>query len=97
MLKCIAVTNLRIGMFIHEFCGAWMDHPFWKSKFLLKTEKDLQRITSSSITELWIDTSKGLDVVAGVARVSTVAIAADAESTLLAALHSLPFNLAVSM
>ncbi|MBP8203626.1 MAG: HD-GYP domain-containing protein [Pseudomonas sp.] len=97
MLKCIAVTNLRIGMFIHEFCGAWMDHPFWKSKFLLKTEKDLQRITSSSITELWIDTSKGLDVEAGVASVSTEAIAAEAESTLLAAVHSPPINLAVSM
>lgn len=97
MLKCIAVTNLRIGMFIQEFCGAWMDHPFWKSKFLLKTEKDLQRITSSSITELWIDTSKGLDVEEGVVSVSSEAVAAEAESTLLAAVQSPPVSLAVSM
>ena len=85
MLKCIAVADLRVGMFIHEFCGAWMDHPFWKSKFLLKTDKDLQRIRASSITELWIDTSKGLDVESGVASVSPEQAAAEVEQQLQAA------------
>ena len=92
MLKCIAVADLRVGMFIHEFCGAWMDHPFWKSKFLLKTDKDLQRIRASSITELWIDTSKGLDVESGVASVSPEQAAAEVEQQLqvVAASSALP-------
>lgn len=60
MLKRIAVADLRIGMYIQEFCGSWMDHPFWKSKFMLSSEKDLARIHSSAITELWIDVGKGL-------------------------------------
>ncbi len=65
VLKRIALTELRIGMFIHEFSGSWMEHPFWKSRFLLENPKDLQRIRDSGIGELWIDTAKGLDVPGG--------------------------------
>ncbi|MGY8830372.1 MAG: HD-GYP domain-containing protein [Pseudomonadales bacterium] len=97
MLKCIAVTDVRVGMYIHEFCGAWMDHPFWKSKFLLNSEKDLQRIKASSIGELWIDVSKGLDVEVGTVSVSPEEVAAEAEAALLAAVQTPPVNLAVSM
>ncbi|WP_422910481.1 HD-GYP domain-containing protein [Pseudomonas sp. MAC6] len=97
MLKCIAVSDVRVGMFIHEFCGAWMDHPFWKSKFLLKSEKDLQRIQASSIGELWIDVSKGLDVEVGTVSVTPEEVAAEAEASLLAAVQSPPVSLAVSM
>ena len=49
-------------MHVHEFCGSWMDHPFWRSKFTLKSDSDFQRITSGGVKELWIDTGKGLDV-----------------------------------
>lgn len=97
MLKCIAVADVRVGMYIHEFCGAWMDHPFWKSKFLLKNEKDLQRIQASSISELWINVSKGLDVGGGAVSISPEEAAAEAEANLLAAVQSPPVSLAVSM
>lgn len=97
MLKCIAVADLRVGMYIHEFCGAWMDHPFWKSRFLLKTEKDLQRIKASSIGTLWIDVGKGLDVAADAGSISPEEAAAEAEANLLAAVQSPPLSLAVSM
>ena len=96
MLKCIAVTDVRVGMFIHEFCGAWMDHPFWKSKFLVDNEKDVQRIKSGSIGELWIDVSKGLDVEAGVVSASAEQVAAQAEANLLAAVQSPPVKLVVA-
>lgn len=97
MLKRIAVADVRIGMYIHEFCGAWMEHPFWKSKFLLKSEKDLQRIKGSSIGELWIDVSKGLDVDAGVPSVSPEEVEAQAEAKLLAAVQAPVVSLAMSM
>jgi putative nucleotidyltransferase with HDIG domain len=97
MLKCIAVADLCVGMYIHEFCGAWMDHPFWKSRFLLKSEKDLQRIRASSIGELWIDVSKGLDVAEGTPSVSPEDVAAAAEASLLAAVQSRPVSQGVAM
>jgi putative nucleotidyltransferase with HDIG domain len=84
-------------MYIHEFCGAWMDHPFWKSRFLLKSEKDLQRIRASSIGELWIDVSKGLDVAEGTPSVSPEDVAAAAEASLLAAVQSRPVSQGVAM
>ena len=65
MLKKIAVADLRLGMHIQAFCGSWMDHPFWRSKFVLDAEEDLQLVLRSAVREVWIDTSKGLDVDTG--------------------------------
>lgn len=62
MLKRIAVKDIQLGMFICEFCGSWMEHPFWKTKFLLTDEKDLQAIQASGIKELWIDVTQGGDI-----------------------------------
>ncbi|MBX8618807.1 HD-GYP domain-containing protein [Pseudomonas cichorii] len=62
MLKHIPVTELRLGMYVHELCDLRADHSFWTSSFLLKHESDLQRIRNSSVTRLWIDGSRGLDV-----------------------------------
>ncbi len=62
MLKKIHVRNIRSGMFINEICGSWMEHPFWKKSFLLSAPEDLKTLQTCSIQEVWIDTSKGLDV-----------------------------------
>ena len=70
MLKRIHIQHLTLGMYLHEFCGSWMDHPFWRAKFLLKDPKDLARIQSTAIHECWIDTDKGLDVAPGTVSVS---------------------------
>jgi len=70
MLKRIQIQHLTLGMYLHEFCGSWMEHPFWRAKFLLKDPKDLARIQSTAIHECWIDTDKGLDVAPGTASVS---------------------------
>ena len=61
MLKRIAVSELRVGMYVDELCGSWMEHPFWRSRFALKEADDVRRIVESGIRELWIDTEKGLD------------------------------------
>ncbi len=62
MHKKINLNQLRQGMFIHEFCGSWINHPFWKKSFLVDTPESLQSIKASSLTEVIIDTQKGLDV-----------------------------------
>lgn len=65
MLKRISVGQVRVGMFLHELCGSWMDHPFWRSKFLLEDAQDIERLRASSVREVWIDASRGLDVEGG--------------------------------
>ncbi|MCH2222541.1 MAG: DUF3391 domain-containing protein, partial [Dechloromonas sp.] len=49
-------------MHLQAFCGAWLDHPFWRTKFVLTDPNDLLLITESPIREVWIDISKGSDV-----------------------------------
>ncbi|MFT3813488.1 MAG: HD-GYP domain-containing protein [Acidovorax sp.] len=61
MLKRISVQQLTLGMFLHEFCGPWLAHPFWRKQFLLDDPEDLARIRAAGMEEVWIDTSQGLD------------------------------------
>jgi HD-GYP domain-containing protein (c-di-GMP phosphodiesterase class II) len=62
MLKTIAVKEVRMGMYIHELKGPWMDHPFWSTKFVLSDPEDLKKLLASPIKEVVIDTLWGLDV-----------------------------------
>ena len=78
MLKKIPVEKVRVGMYIQEFCGSWMDHPFWRGSFVLKETGDLRRIRESGVREVRIDTSKGLDVTPDVEEVGdTVPVVQD--------------------
>ena len=61
MRKKIRVEKVRLGMYIHELCGSWMDHPFWRKSFLLDKEADLNTLHNCGIQEVWIDPQRGLD------------------------------------
>lgn len=65
MLKRITIQDLRLGMYIQELCGSWMEHPFWRARFLLTQQNDLKTLLASGIQEVWIDTGKGLDLEQG--------------------------------
>ena len=62
MLKQIRPDQLRLGMYIQGFEGSWIDHPFWRNRFVLEEPRDLARVMASGVTGVWIDTSQGLDV-----------------------------------
>jgi putative nucleotidyltransferase with HDIG domain len=61
-LKRIPVSQLQLGMHLHALEGNWLDHPFWKTRFVIKDRADLQRLLDSPVRECWIDASLGLDV-----------------------------------
>jgi putative nucleotidyltransferase with HDIG domain len=60
MLKVIPIKELRLGMFIQQLQGAWFDHPFWRSSFLLNDNEDLEKLLASNVLKVQIDTEKGL-------------------------------------
>ncbi len=62
MLKKIPVTELRLGMHLHALEGAWINHSFWKSKFVIQDPKDLARLKDGSVKEAWINIKLGIDV-----------------------------------
>ena len=71
MLKKIAVTDLRLGMHLHRFEGAWIDHPFWRARFVIDDQADLRAAQACAVRECWIDTALGLDVAAAPIQAAT--------------------------
>jgi putative nucleotidyltransferase with HDIG domain len=51
-------------MFLSSIEGSWLAHPFWRSKFLLVNEADVEALKASDIEGIWIDASlsEGLDL-----------------------------------
>ena len=85
MYKKVTVDQLRLGMYVHALGGSWMHHPFWRSTFLLDDEEDLRQLRESQVPEIWLDLTKGLDVL----------VPADApEHTHTAAVVSMPPQIA---
>ncbi|MDT8989423.1 HD-GYP domain-containing protein [Curvibacter sp. APW13] len=82
MLKRISVQQLQVGMHLKEFCGSWMDHPFWRNSFVITDPQDIVRIRASAIREVWIDASKGLDVAPDVQAVSQAESDAEVDAEL---------------
>lgn len=62
MIKKVQADEVRLGMYIHELRGNWMEHPFWRKSFKLDQQKDLDKLLGCSFDEIWIDTDKGLDI-----------------------------------
>ena len=62
MLKKIQVNQLTVGMFVHGFEAGWLNHPFWRERFLIDEPTRLRKIQESGVQYCWIDASKGLDV-----------------------------------
>lgn len=60
MIIRIEVRELVVGMYIHRFDGAWIDHPFWRTGFLLATAEELARIRAARVHAVWIDTARGV-------------------------------------
>jgi putative nucleotidyltransferase with HDIG domain len=61
MIKKVCKADLKLGMFIHDLNCGWMDHSFLRNSFMLRKESDLQKIIESGISEVYIDTIKGID------------------------------------
>jgi len=62
MIKRVKVTDLKLGMYIHDLNCGWMDHGFLRTRFMLRKEEDLQKLLTSKVVEVDIDTVRGIDV-----------------------------------
>ena len=58
-IKKLSADRLRPGMYIHDLNCGWMDHPFARSRFLIKDARTIETIVSHGIREVYIDTNKG--------------------------------------
>lgn len=58
MLFRLRPEQVEIGMFVHAFEGRWLDHPFWRSRFLVETAEQVARIRQSGVDALLIDRAR---------------------------------------
>ncbi|MFW6350453.1 MAG: HD-GYP domain-containing protein [Thiohalospira sp.] len=58
MLRTVTVSQLEPGMFIHDLQMSWLQHPFLRSQFLLRSQDDIDRIRALGIREVVIDTGR---------------------------------------
>jgi putative nucleotidyltransferase with HDIG domain len=62
MIKKVPVPQLRVGMYVQDLGGSFLDHSFWRSRFLISNERKLEKLQKSRLDWVLIDTSRGLDV-----------------------------------
>lgn len=60
-IKKIDTSQLQVGMYIHNLSGDWMSHPFVRSRFLITSDADIEKILAAGIRDCYIDTEKGID------------------------------------
>ena len=59
MLRRIKAEQLQIGMFVARLGGPWINHPFWRSRFLVTSDEQVEQIQAASVQDVWIDILKG--------------------------------------
>ncbi|QFY43385.1 HD-GYP domain-containing protein [Candidatus Methylospira mobilis] len=90
MTKKIHVSEVKLGMFIHEICANWLDHPFWNGSFALNSIDSLTKLKASGIKYVWIDVSRGIDVEPRISMVTQENENRKIESVLHGAIADLP-------
>jgi len=86
----IRVDQLAVGMYVESLCARWVDHPFWRTSFLVRDRSELAALRASGIAECWIDRSRGVasgavqpaGVAAAGAAAAGVAVAAPAAAAI---------------
>ena len=58
MLLHLKPEQVEIGMFVDGFDGRWIDHPFWRSRFLVETAGGGARGRQSEVTAVIVDRSR---------------------------------------
>ncbi len=63
MIKKVKVEQLKPGMYIHDLNCSWLKHPFFGNSVKINDEKIIEKINDYGVSEVYIDTDLGLDVV----------------------------------
>lgn len=59
--KRIPMTSVTVGMYLCGIDRSWLDTPFLRHRFLIRSAEDITKLQGSGIQEITIDTERGLD------------------------------------
>lgn len=59
--KRLPIASVKVGMYLCGIDRSWMDTPFLRHRFLIRSPSDLTELRQCGIKEITIDTDRGLD------------------------------------
>lgn len=62
MIRKLSIDQLQPGMFVVDLHRKWLEHSFWRQKFVVRDAEQIARLIEEGITEVSIDTEKGADL-----------------------------------
>ena len=62
MIRKLSIDQLQPGMFVVDLHRKWLEHSFWRQKFVVRDAEQIARLVEEGITEVSIDTEKGADL-----------------------------------
>ncbi len=62
MIRKIAAVDLLPGMFVVDVHCSWFKHNLWRTRFLVRDAEHAASILAGGVTEVSIDTGRGIDV-----------------------------------
>jgi HD-GYP domain-containing protein (c-di-GMP phosphodiesterase class II) len=62
MIRKILLRHLQPGMYVVDLHKSWLEHNIWQRRFMIRDEAHVRMLDEQGISEVSIDTEKGLDV-----------------------------------
>ncbi len=56
----ISIEDLQVGMYVTSIDLSWMNHPFWRRRFPILTQSDIDKLRDAGVRNVVIDDDKGL-------------------------------------
>jgi len=60
VLRKISVHELLPGMYVVDLHKRWLEHNIWQKRFAIRDEAHVQKLIAEGISEVSIDTEKGI-------------------------------------
>ena len=60
--RTIPLSDLRVGMYLIGVDRSWLHTPFLRHKFEISAQSEIDTLRASGISQVTIDTDRGLDV-----------------------------------
>lgn len=60
--KTVSVRDLEVGMYVEDLGRKWLNHPWLKSRRMITSKREIERLTEFGIRDVLIDLSRGVNM-----------------------------------
>lgn len=60
MINKVKTADLKVGMYIHQIDASWFKHPFLANHFIIRSEKEIEKLNKVKIEWVYVDFEKSI-------------------------------------